>query len=257
MSLVVKLIIVLFLISSCSVARARDMYILVVGEGVAANCNVHSSGEVKGVYQIGSDGKIKPAHDPLDWAECTGGSIWIPLGRELIQSGMANKVVFMPLAFSQISAHDMVDGGRGASLIKRGIDVANTSNIKFDYALFQQGISDNGTSAQFYRRDITRLVKEISRGVTVKRWLFAQGSGCSVKSAPHILTVQETVSRNHQYNRYAGPSLTTFGDLHIDHDCSLTESGQASAARLWFDAIQGSDTASDKFEKELLFYYFK
>ena len=80
MSLVVKLFIWLSLGLMSGMAGARNLHILVIGEGSAANCNEHQFATLPYVAQIGLDGSEKPAADPFEWSDCEGGSIWLPLG---------------------------------------------------------------------------------------------------------------------------------------------------------------------------------
>lgn len=254
---VARLLCFCLFLGSSSGACARDLYILVIGEGAAANCNAVRSGPVPGVYQIGLDGQEKSARDPLEWSGCTGGSIWIPLGQGLIRQGLAEKVVFMPVAVPGAQIRDWSENGRDFPLLARAMTMANARHITFDYALFQQGYSDIDTQPVLYRDGLRKLLRTISFTVKVKRWLVAQGTGCRRDAVGPILSIHKEVARAHQINRFEGPLYQDIDSAYLDGDCNFTGPGQVRMAQMWLEAIKKSNSVDDKFQKESLLYYFK
>jgi hypothetical protein len=257
MSSVVKLLFLMAVLGPHLSAQARDVYILVIGESSAASCNEKLFGEVEGVMQIGLDGKQKPARDPMDWSDCKGGSVWIPLGQALIRQGLAQKVIFMPVALAGARTRDWSDAGRGAALLKRAIDTANAKQIRFDYAFLQQGFSDSASDGASYRSDLRKLVRSVSLQIKVGRWLVAQGSGCTRAGSSQVASAHEELARAHQLNRFAGPDFSTFDKAELRNACTFAAAGQQKAALCWLASMKRADEASSKFQKESLLYYFK
>lgn len=257
MSSVVRLAFCIALLVTNLHAQARDLYILVVGEGSAGNCNAHSYGEVADVLQIGLDGHIKPASDPLDWADCKGGSVWVPLGQAIISQGMAQKVIFMPVALSGARARDWVANGRGAALLARAISVANKQHITFDYAFVHQGYSDGDTEGALYRKDLRQMIQSTSLKIKVGLWLVAQGGGCTVNGAPQIAAVQSDFAMGHHLRRFAGPDFSTFFAAELGTACTFTALGQQKAAQSWLDSMKLAAHANEIVQKESLLYYFR
>lgn len=254
---VANLILFVVMLVGSSSACARELYILVVGESASANCNVEVSAAAVGVYQISLSGAEKPAVDPLEWADCNGGSIWLPLGREMIRDGFASKVVFLPLAVSHARAEDWTSGGRASTLLTRAIDTANKKNIVFDFALYQAGVSDSETAASEYRSQLRMLIKSISFKVKVKRWLISQGAGCPLNPASQVHLVHEDISRAHQINWFPGADFRNMSKADYGPACTYSATGQLKAARSWLEQIKKSDIDNENFQKESLLYFFR
>lgn len=257
MSLVAKLLCIFFLLAGGGSTYARDIHILVLGGGADANCHLHSFGVETGIFQLGLDGAEKPASPALDGANCKGGSAWIPLGQALIQQGMAQKVVFMPIALPNTRARDWGPGGRSETLLKHAIGIANARRIVFDYAFWQQGFADRGTDEAVYRNDLRNVIRSISLKIKVDKWLVAQSGGCVPGGARKIAAVQQEAGMAHSLNRFAGPNFSELTAAEVLDGCIYTASGQRRVAQLWLASMVKADVDDRKYQKESLLYYFK
>ena len=238
-------------------ASAKDIYILVIGEAGSANCNAHRFTKAVGVYQIGLDGAVKPAHDPFEWADCKGGSIWIPLGKQIINAGMADRVIFMPIGLARMRARDWLADGRAVSKLSSVTNLVVGRKIRFDYALWQQGYSDRGSSGPQYISDLSKVIKNVSLNMQITKWIIAQSAGCGAAVSTHIKVAQSQIALNPLFNRFLGPDISSLSSAYRSTECNFNEIGQQKVAQLWFRSMQEADTANVRYQKESLLYYFK
>jgi len=256
MLLVVRLA-YLWMLLWCVNANGRDLYILAVGDSSLGNCNAQSYGNVEGVYQIGIDGNVKPARDPFDWSACAGGSIWMPMGRIIIEQGIAQKVIIMPVVVPRAGVRDWLPGGSQSALLTRAIETISKKNIAFDFVFWQQGLSDVKSFDSSYKNNLWRLTKEIGLKVKADRWLIAQGSSCRSPLRQDLRAILSELANAHIMSRYNGPDLDELPPISVDQACNLTGIGQRNAAALWIEAIKKSEIESKKFQKETLLFYFR
>jgi hypothetical protein len=257
MLLAVRLLILLGCCFIGGAANARDIYILVIGEGSSSNCNSHSFTEVPGVYQIGLAGTIKSARDPFEWADCKNGSVWIPLGQEMISAGIADNVIFMPVGLARTKARDWLEGGRAFKKLMTVIATVKQHNIKFDYAFWQPGFSDSGASEAQHVNELGRVIKFVSLNINVDKWIIAQGAGCGVSTDPDIESAQLEVAGNRLFNRFPGPNTGSLGGAYRSNTCNFNERGQRKLAKLWLGSLVRAEEESEWLQKESLLYYFK
>jgi hypothetical protein len=256
MSSVVRLFLVLLLVLGGPV-QARDLHILVIGERSAANCNEHRFGAVPNVYQMAEDGRIKPANDPLDWADCSGGSIWVPLGQRLVKAGLAERVVFLSVGLSQAGIVDWLPGGRASSKLAAAIDISKRTSIRFDYVLFQPGSSDAQYGTSHYIDELKSLIRYVAKHATVGAWVFAKGLSCPGIRQAEIEKAQESIGRTPLYNRFEGPDTTVLETKYGFGECGLNRAGQHHMAAIWAKALLDVEKLKRKVEKETLLYYFR
>jgi hypothetical protein len=247
----------MFAILVASRADARELSILVLGEAASANCNAQPYGPYPGIFQIGRDGFPKPAKDPLDWADCGGGSLWIPFGREVVKAGLADKVNLMSLGMASTRARDWTVGGRASARLDSAIRVIRERKLKFDYVFWLQGRSDRNTSEQDYNQDLSEVVKFLGSNLNGVTWLIAESGSCEGKTGEQLLSAQRKVGRNALFNRFPGPSATLGIDELQLKDCSYTEKGQEEMAKRWLRALRLAESASNRYQRESLLYYFK
>lgn len=246
------------LMALASAAQAKPLYILVVGDSIAANCNEHVYPAAPGVLQIALDGSEKPAADPLDWADCRRGSTWVPLGRQLIEAGMADKVIFMSIALSGTKASDwQTPEGKAYPKLQKAIGVLQQKGVKFDFAFWQQGDADIGGNAPRYTRSLRVAMHHIAMSVPIRTWLIAHQSSCHGKRDPKIAQAQSFAAMNYLMDHFPGPDTDALGSAERFDGCNLNQAGQEKMARAWLAAMQAARADSAKVQKESLLYYFK
>jgi hypothetical protein len=238
-------------------AQSREMTILVLGEGASANCNQHLSSAVSQVFQLTRGGELKPAVDPLDLAECSGGSIWIPLGQQLINSRMADRIVLVSIAVRQASVADWLPRGKVFPRLKSVVELANLKKISFDYVFWQQGYSDEPYSAERYFNDLRAVIKYVSTNIKVGGWIIAKGTGCPGIVRKGVEEAQVRMGRLPIYRRFAGPDTNRLAPTYSFGNCGLNQDGQNQMATLWAKAVFEAEKNAGRFQKESLLFYFR
>lgn len=254
---VVKLIAALVCVLMSTSIFAREIYILVIGQSISSNSNQHIFKSVPGVYQIGMDGVEKYAVDPFDWADGDQGSMWIPLGERMIQSGFATKVTFMPIGVAGTSVQDWMPNGTAFNKLMAAINVIKKNQINFDYALWHQGSSDVGRQPIKYLIQLKKVLRFISLNVSIDKWIVAQHSKCGKALDVKISEQQRVVGRAYVYRRFLGPDTNSLGDEYRYDGCHLNKKGQEEMAKLWFESILEANRIDSLVQKEALLYYFR
>jgi hypothetical protein len=255
---VVKILVFMAFSFALSAASAREIRILVVGEGAAANCNSHRFPVIPGVYEITKSGAQRLAQDPLELAECSGGSVWMPLGAEIINTGFAEKVVFASIAVSRARVRDWQPGAGAYERLKMFSRNSGVAPIKFDYAIWYQGFSDLGISQAEYFDNVLGVLRAISLSVNIDKWLIAQGVRCGGEAeSARIESAHLQIAKNPVLNRFPGPHVNRLDKGLYGSGCELNEAGQKELGKQWLEAMKRADNESEKYAKESLLYYFK
>jgi hypothetical protein len=256
MSSVAKFVFVALLLASGAI-QAKEIHILIIGDGSAAGCNEYRFQKTPHVFQLGKDGNVKFAQDPLDWSGCTDGSIWIPLGEQLIRAGIAQDVVLLPIGLPKTRVEDWSPGGKAYSLLKAALDLAERKKIRFDYALWQQGHANADFSEGRYFNNMRGVIKYVSLRTRVDRWIIAQGSGCPGMKLEGVAAADERMGTLNIYNRFPGPNTKTLDMAYRYGQCGLIKSGQYQLAKMWVKSIMDADKRASSYQKESLLYYFR
>lgn len=223
-----------------AVPRAAETRILVIGQSVASNCNEHIYGPVSNVLQVALNGDVVPAKDPFEWADCKGGSMWMPLGRKLIEGGVSDKVVFMPIGVGATSVRAWQPGGNAYPKLIDAISLIRQEGIVFDYAFWQQGTSDFGMSRAEYGERLSAVIADVSGKIPVKRWLIALHSRCFNVYDQDLEAAQRAVANSLPGRTYLGANGNSLGNEFRFDMCHLNQQGQEEMASLWLQAIKDS-----------------
>ena len=86
-----SLLIVVFLSFLSTSLFAKNISILVIGQSISSNCNQYKYPAIQGIYQYDFEGNRVKAYDPFIWADCSSGSMWMPLGRIILNNKFINK----------------------------------------------------------------------------------------------------------------------------------------------------------------------
>ncbi|GLS98537.1 hypothetical protein GCM10007918_58290 [Piscinibacter gummiphilus] len=238
-------------------AHAGEIRILVIGGALASNCNAHAFQPAAGVYQLGLDGAEKPAGDPFDWADCQGGAQWVPLGEALLRLGRADRVVFLPVGVQRARAADWLTDSPARTRLQAALAMARAHHMRFDYALWQQGMADAGTPRSEHATQVDAVIKSINRQVRIGKWLIARQSGCAGQPDPDISSAQLQAARDPLHRRFPGPDVDALGAAYRVDGCRLNRAGQEEMARRWVRAMGEADAEYTRYQKESLLHYFR
>ncbi|MGX4640636.1 sialate O-acetylesterase [Massilia sp. SYSU DXS3249] len=218
-----------------------DLKILVLGQSISSNCNQRLYGPVDNVLQVGFDGSIKPARDPFEWADCAQGSMWMPLGKKLIDSGVALKVTFMPIGVAGSRTRDWQKGGSAFDKLNSALALIKRQGLSFDYAFWHQGSADIGLDKDEYLGQLSSVIEYVNANAKIDRWLIALHSRCAGRYDPNIEMVQRAFGNAPASRRYPGPNTNLLGnEYRLPDACHLNERGQEEMASLWLDAVRNS-----------------
>jgi hypothetical protein len=223
-----------------TIPSIREMRILVIGQSISSNCNQFVYGKIDNVFQIGKDGAVKAAADPFEWADCDKGSMWMPLGKKIIEAGLADKVIFMPIGLGGTSVMDWMSGGRAFSKLNDAIGVIKQQKITFDFVLWHQGSSDFGTSKDDYVSRLSSVIAYVNKNVQVGKWLIAIHSRCWGTMDLNIEAAQRVVGAQAQNGHFLGPDTNTLGDEYRFDTCHLNQRGQEQMATMWLESIKNA-----------------
>lgn len=218
----------------------KELYILVIGQSISSNCNQTVYGPVDNVLQVAKDGSLKPARDPFEWADCTQGSMWMPLGKRIIDSGIAQKVVFMPIGMGATSVHDWQTGGKAFTKLNSALDLIKLQNIKFDAVLWHQGYSDSGATQSYYKERLLSVIAYVNSRITVGRWLIGLHSRCYGSYDQVIEAAQRSVGDAAPEARFLGANSNLLGDEYRFDGCHLNGLGQEQMANMWLEALRNA-----------------
>ena len=215
-----------------------ELRILVIGQSIASNCNEHVYTAVDNVFQISKDGSIKAASDPFEWADCKQGSIWIPLGKKIIEAGLARKVTFMPIGVSGSKVEDWQEGGPAFGKLNSAIGLIQAQGINFDLAFWHQGSSNAGMDRASYMWRLGSVIDYVNSKVKINRWLIAAHSRCWGVYDQNIESAQLTIGNAPDLNRFLGPNNNLLGDEYRTDTCHLNEKGQEKMASMWVESVR-------------------
>jgi SAM-dependent methyltransferase len=199
---------------------------------------------------------VKPASDALEWSDCEKGTVWNLLGQEVIRAAIAEKVLFLPAVVQHARARDWLsDPARGKLAL--ALKMAKARNIRFDYAILQQGCSDVGTDSREYLNDMRRVIRWVSLTVRPEKWLVSQSANCPGPNGGRLRAVQVQIGRNPVFNTFQGADATKLSAFYHAADGTLNEAGRQRLADLWLDALKRAELSSAQYQRETLLYYFK
>jgi len=217
-----------------------EIRILVVGQSIASNCNEYSYGPITNVYQVSKSGAILPASDPFEWADCGKGTVWMPLGKMLLDAGIARKVVFMPIGVGGTKVEDWQSGGLAFNKLNQAIDLVKKQGIAFDLAFWYQGSANAGDSQAAYRSKLTGVLDYISNRMDIERWLIAVHSRCNGVYDRNVEAAQVDVGNMLSSRRFPGANNNALGDEYRTDRCHLNHAGQEIMAAAWVESIRSS-----------------
>lgn len=220
-----------------------NLNILVIGQSISSNCNQFTYGPFANVMQIAKDGSVKAAQDPFEWADCSKGSMWMPLGRDIVEAGVAKQVTFMPIGVAGSKVADWQTGGPDFGKLNDAINLIKINRITFDFAIWHQGSADFGMARTEYASRLLSVIAYVNQNITVKRWLIGIHSRCWGTYDTEIEAAQRSVADAPLSNRYLGANTNTLGDDFRFDQCHLTQQGQEQAAALWLDAIRNASSS--------------
>ncbi|QWL59276.1 hypothetical protein HQ400_14300 [Aeromonas jandaei] len=240
-----------------SFSQAKQISILIIGQSISANCNEYIFGERDGIYQYDKEGKIIKARDPFIWADCKGGSMWMPLGDKIIKSHIASSVIFMPIGVGGTKVSDWLEGGETYKKLELALNLIRKKHIKFDYIFWHQGTSDIGTDPALYKKNFLRLTKIVKQAIPDNTpWLIARHSMCSGNFDQKIEAIQTDIAIGSPFF-HEGPNNNILDEKYRFDNCHLNKLGQEKMADMWLESLKNSIKKRTSIERETLIHLFR
>lgn len=109
-----------------------------------------------------NEGRLYRAKDPLPGATGPGGSVWSVLGDMLIDSGLARKVIIIPVAIGNTAIDCWAHGDCYNKLLKT-LKELDSAKVRLTHVFWHQGESDNlkNTSKEAYKKALGVLWKTL------------------------------------------------------------------------------------------------
>lgn len=218
----------------------EQLRILVVGQSIASNCNEALYGPVEHVHQIGKDGALKAARDPFEWADCDKGSMWMPLGKLIIEKGLAKSVVFMPIGVGGTRVQDWQSGGRAFPKLDEALALIKKENLVFDAAFWHQGSSDHGMAGAEYAERLNAVIAYVNERARIGQWLIGVHSRCWGRYDANVEAAQRSVGAASAQGRYPGANSNLLGNEYRFDECHLNRQGQEQMAAMWLEALRNA-----------------
>lgn len=222
----------------------KTMVALVFGQSNAAN-----NGKVPYTPHHASvlnyyDGKLYTAKDPMLGNTGAGGSVWTHLGDMLVDSGVYDKVIFIPIAVGGSSIDYWVNGD-GAKKLQKTLQQLAEQKVKVTHILWHQGETDNinNTSTAKYKEQLTVILKNLRQSQSADFYvsLVSYHPGPVAKPLGVDVVVrngqQEFINENKGV--LLGPDTDTLiYAIHRYDGVHFSDFGMKEYAKLWFSALK-------------------
>jgi len=223
-----------------NVAGPRTMVALVFGQSNSANHGETRYAPKREVYNF-YDGKCYVAADPLLGATGDRGSVWTRLGDMLIESGMYDKVLLVPVGVGGTPVRRWTTTGDLHRRILDSIYQLKKKGFKITHIFWHQGEADVNTPKDDYVKMFTAMLEDIrKRGVDAPIYV-AVATRCG--SGPASLETQQAQRElvNTEKGIYPGPFTDALDTMDDRYDsCHFSDAGLRKHAALWLAAVKYS-----------------
>lgn len=226
-------------------ADARTMIALTFGQSNAANNGKeayiprHSS--VLNYYK----GNLYTAKDPLLGSTGTGGSVWTHLGDMLIDSGLYDKVILIPIAVGG-SGIGRWTSGDCAEKLQQTLRSLDSQHIKLTHIFWHQGETDNllNTSGDTYKKSLDTILNTIrmhhqNAALYVSIASYHPGAVAKSLGVDSVIRKAQMQWINENRNVILGPDTDILiYAIHRYDGVHFSDFGMKQFAQLWFKAIK-------------------
>ncbi|WP_024870899.1 sialate O-acetylesterase [Tolumonas lignilytica] len=218
----------------------KAVVIFSFGQSIASNFNEFKYPSNNHIFTI-KNGECVVAQDPLPIADGINGSMWMPLGRKIIENGLSKNVLLISIGVGGSSIDRWKSGGNLSQHLKNNLEFINRLKIPVSLFLWHQGSSDIGTSGDNYINkfmDITKLIRSLGFNAPI---LVAIHSQCFNIYDKNIENAQRMLGIFHDRGLYEGANTNILDSSFRFDNCHLNKMGQEKAADLWLNAIKNQD----------------
>ncbi len=234
----------------CSAAAGeRTMVALALGQSNTGNHGETLHRSARQVINL-FRGRCYRAEDPLLGPTGDRGSAWTRLGDLLIDAGLYDRVVIIPVGVGSTAIADWVPGGYLHHRVTNAIEEARGSDLAITHVFWIQGGSEkrsDGDAAvrERYKKDFMSLVRSMrNRGVTAPVYVAVGSIGLD-GFKPDIQRAQRELV-DEAKGILAGPDTDSLHAVEENRweQVHFNQRGLERLARAWFDALRKSGTGT-------------
>jgi len=214
----------------------KVLYALVFGQSNSGNYGDGKYTCQEPVYNW-HDGKLYKAADPLLGTDGGGGSVWSRLGDKLIEQGLYDAVVFVPIGVGATAISEWSPGGKHHPALLKAI----RDNPKINCIMWHQGESDTlaGTSEEEYYDKLQQLIQSIRNEGNNSPFYVSVATFHTGKTSIPIQNAQREIV-DPSKNILQGPNTDNLiGDKYrrIEDYVHFTSEGLNNFANLWVNVL--------------------
>jgi len=220
----------------------RTMVALVFGQSNSGNHGETLYAPKRAVLNF-FEGRCYRAVDPLLGATGDGGSVWSRLGDLLIDAGLYERVIFIPIGVGTTTIEEWTRGGYLHRRITNAIVQSRSSGLTITHLFWVQGGSEPRTggraNTERYKKNFTAMVRSIrGHGVTAPIYL-AVATYCDTGPIPDIQAALRELA-DPKDNIFIGADNDTFykDPANTWEKVHLSHRGLDLAARAWVDVLR-------------------
>ena len=225
-------------VSFNEVNQGHLVVILTFGQSQAANNGESQYSSKENVYNY-YDGKFYTAVDPLLGATRKRGSVWTRLGDKIIEQGLYDNVLFVPIAVGASGIESWSPDGKLYHRITDAIDGLRKYNLEVTHMFWSQGSYDSfqhtPEAAEKYKTEFMEMVDGIRKyGVTAPIYVSV-GTYSYGNSDSYIQQAQRDLV-NIDANIYPGPNNDEIKERW--DGVHFSNKGLDKLTNLWFEIIK-------------------
>jgi hypothetical protein len=197
------------------------------------------------------------ASDPLPGSSGTGGSVWSRLGDLLIENGVFQRVLFVPLAFGGTFITDWIPGGsmhrRTALALGRLRRELNSTLLSFSAVLWQQGEAEANhaeITSDAYRLHFYDIVADLREQGVFAPMFVTQSTICEAGLHPfqnhRAIREAQSALPDASGGIFAGPDTDVIGPDGRYDGCHFSARGLEQCSRLWSEVLASQRPLMDK-----------
>jgi len=191
------------------VLQGKVMVVLTFGQSQAANYGESRYSSRENVYNFNfKDGKFYTAVDPLLGTSGNKGSVWTRLGDKIIQQGLYDSVLLVPIAVGATTIDRWTPNGDLYYRLPQAINGLRQYNLEITHILWHQGSADawlhSQQAAEQYKANFMSIVNGI-RGLDVNAPIYVAISTYSYGNSDSLLQQAQRDLANPDLGIYPGP----------------------------------------------------